>query len=190
MLFPHLNVCFSLLNKIIEEVSCEICLIKQEEVMNRQGMRCDVLMYYYVACFIFWGGAVTLMQCPWLSTQWYSFCQPWKDDRLSEPDLVLIQCSPGLNSRPADLKQSTLTIQPTPGLCWSRSPYNFIHIRKPHPKWYNVWRYLQRVVWKPLRLRNKSMTWTVYCVQGYKGVVHPGNGTVGERAVILGWHKR
>ena len=31
-----------------------------------------------------------------LAVHWYSFCQPQKDDRLSEPHLVLIQRTTGL----------------------------------------------------------------------------------------------
>ena len=55
-----------------------------------------------------------------IPASWYSFCQPQKDDRLSQPPLVLIQQpsriwtqEPGI---PWDPKPSTQTIKPTPGI--------------------------------------------------------------------------
>ena len=55
------------------------------------------------------------MQCPSTSTHWYSFCRPWKDDRLSQPPGVLIQWPTGLELRTEGSQATTLTSKPTPG---------------------------------------------------------------------------
>ena len=54
---------------------------------------------------------------------WHSFCRPRKDDRLSQPHLVLIQQPSGVffNSGLQDPKPATLTIKPTPGIVSYRS---------------------------------------------------------------------
>ena len=45
------------------------------------------------------GVAVPLMQCPDYQYNWYSFCQPKEDDRLSQPHLVLIQQNTGAQTQ-------------------------------------------------------------------------------------------
>ena len=46
---------------------------------------------------------------------WYSFRQPQKDDRLSQPPGVLIQRPTGLELRTLGSQATTLTTEPTPG---------------------------------------------------------------------------
>ena len=50
-------------------------------------------------CIIVGDAAMPLMQCPYLPVHWCSFHQPQKDDRLSQPHLVLIQQPTGLKLR-------------------------------------------------------------------------------------------
>ena len=72
---------------------------------------------WLLGCIILWGHGCAADAMPLLPARWCSFCRTQKDDRLSQPYLVLIQRpDKGLNPRPWDLKPATLTIKPKPGL--------------------------------------------------------------------------
>ena len=65
-----------------------------------------------------------------IPASWYSFCQLQKDDRLSQPHLVLIQWQAGFEPQTLGSKPTTLTIKPTPGIvCTSQK---FIHTFSSH----------------------------------------------------------
>ena len=67
-----------------------------------------------------WGAQLRL-----LPVNWYSFHKHRKDDRLSEPYLVLIQRhNRGSNSRLEDLKPDAFTVKPTPNCPHIFSCYN------------------------------------------------------------------
>ena len=52
-----------------------------------------------------------------IPASWHSFCRPWKDDRQSQPHLVLIQHPRGIWTQDAWIRSPPpLTIMPRPGI--------------------------------------------------------------------------
>jgi len=86
------------------------------QTKNRQNNALSRLIHSCAAsglagCIIGYGRGYAADAVPQLPEHWCSFCQPQKDDRLSQPHLVLIQCISG----PEHPKSATVTAKPTPG---------------------------------------------------------------------------
>ena len=74
------------------------------QTKNRQIIALSQLIHSCAAsglagCIIGYGRGYAADAVPQLPEHWCSFCEPPKDDRLSQPHLVLIQCPTGLELR-------------------------------------------------------------------------------------------
>ena len=94
---------------------------------------------------------------------WHSFCRPRKDDRQSQPHLVLIQHNWDLNSGYSDPKTTSRTMKPTPSISWvTQWLYGLVSDHVVH-------------TWEACTFWDKNKPVSIRAVQLGEWVVRPSN---------------